>query len=365
MMKKSTKVSWTDCSPEEGAQLALKSSGQELSSQANQFESSVLCAIIRILSVDHDRQWKEKLWGVISAIQSRKRMEIAGSALNSEQLLYLLSSGKGTIPLIANAIPALFVGLSHDVFLEFLATAKEGHLIALRREAGTEPIQHHLVRIVHEMAPRLDRYVSALLSLEQEILHVIPPTTNETIKAMERKIASAAEEADHHIVLLSRALGVSWNTNRGDLIDALSTCKENWQKFRLLAVGFPTTTDQKATGLYATFENQLGQLFINEEEEVLSDETPAIDALIKFSIWYIQDYWEVGLLPEIKKESELELDPKQHGEMECTAHRALLFNRAKNNLEKAGLLCVKDLRSKKIFSKEALKEYLHHLYIEE
>lgn len=362
MAKKSDSLTLTECTAEEAAQIALKTPGQELSPLANQFSPAVLCAIISVLKPDSDRHWKEKLWGIISSIQSRKRMEIAGTALNTEQLLYLLSSGKGTIPLIANAIPALFVGLTHDTFLHFLKEAKEGHINALRREAGTEPIQHHLVMMVHEMAPRLDRYISALLGLEQEIIGIVPPLSNEAIGAIEKKIASAAEEADNNIALLSRALGISWNTNREDLVDALGTCKENWQKFRLLAVGFPSDDSRRASGLYAAFESQLGQIFVNKEEtETLDDDTPAIDALIKFSIWYIQDYWEIGLLPEIKNESELELDPKKHSEMECTAHRAVLFGQAKQNLEKAGLHCVRDLRLKKIFSKEALKAYLRSI----
>lgn len=363
MAKKGNPPSLTDAPPEEAAQLALKTSAQDLSTLANQFSSESLCAIVRVLHAEQDRYWKEKLWGLVSSIQSRKRMEVLGTALSQDQLLYLLNGGKGTIPLIANAIPALFVGLSHDEFLAFLAEAKEGQLAALKREAGTEPIQHHLVVMAREMAPRLDKYISALLGLEQEIMNVVPPLSNEAVAVIERKIVSAAEEAEATINLLRKALGISWNTNREDLVDALGVCKENWQKFRLLAVGMPSSEGGRATGLYAAFESQLGKVFANKDEPaILDDNTPAIDALINFSIWYIQDYWEIGLLPEIASEAELELDPKQHSEAECTAHRAALFSRAKENLERAGLHRVKDLRLKKIFSKEALMEYLHSFY---
>ena len=83
-----------------------------------------------------------------------------------------------------------------------------------------------------------------------------------------------------------------------------------------------------------------------ETIEALHDEDPACDALVKFSVWYLQDYFELGLLPEVTNEAELDRDPQRYREL------------ARQRLHRLGLKTVGDLKRAGIFSRATLAEHV-------
>jgi hypothetical protein len=86
----------------------------------------------------------------------------------------------------------------------------------------------------------------------------------------------------------------------------------------------------------------------------MKDNTPALEALVKFNVWYIKDYREVGLLPQLDATHIPTLFPEQ----EDLKHREQLFKIAESNLEKIGLHTLADLKTERIYSKKALIEYI-------
>ena len=124
-------------------------------------------------------------------------------------------------------------------------------------------------------------------------------------------------------------------------------------------IGFPGNDYILPKGLYAKFEEKLNTIYSGfNHGEGLLDEDPAIEALANLSIWYLQDYWELGLLPEISNIQQLDLDPKHYNESERSDFKADLFLKVRKNLESKGLKTVFDLKSNQIFSKGMLKNYL-------
>src|SRR5262249_20909592 len=89
----------------------------------------------------------------------------------------------------------------------------------------------------------------------------------------------------------------------------------------------------------------------------VNDDEPALEALVKLSLWYPQDYWQVGLLPQVTDpqlfEREGEISPEQR---QALLERLLEMARA--NLEKVGLHTAKDLKLAGICSQATLQEYL-------
>jgi len=100
------------------------------------------------------------------------------------------------------------------------------------------------------------------------------------------------------LATLNKALQLAWNSNRVDLIEKLSTAKETCQKFVISIIGHPRHAVNPPTGLYARLEARLNAVFGNPSDpndiEAAGNDEPAMEALVKFSIWYLKDYWDLG-----------------------------------------------------------------------
>ena len=160
----------------------------------------------------------------------------------------------------------------------------------------------------------------------------------------------------------NKALAIAWNTNRLDLIESFSKVKDSCQKYTAYGIGEPKTLRAAATGLYGKLDQSLFAVFGDPKDpsdlEALKETEPAMEALVKFSVWYLKDYWEMGLLPSVTNQEDLDLNMEQHTETERAAYREKLFNEVKKNLQKIGLFSVSDLKKAHIFSKKTLHEYI-------
>ncbi len=315
---------------------------------------------IHILDNEEVRFSKEKLLTFITLLKDRNLLEKVGQNLSANVFIYLIKKSKeGDLDLLP-----LLVGLNHLVFYDVLLLMDDEVLKRLRPEANTEPLRHQLTLFSHEIVYRLEDLTQKLKSLEIEIDGIIPTNISYAdIDAFHEKFRTIGEEAHSNIKRITQALALSWNTNREDLIDMLSFQKECWKKYDALVIGTPGAEGFSPSGLYARLEEQLHAVFGNpsfsKDAKDLFDSEPSLEALVKFSVRYLQDYWEVGLLPEVVNPTDLEKYEK-NTEPESEEKKAFLFLQVQKNLDVAGLKTVADVKKAQIFSKDMLRDYLRN-----
>jgi hypothetical protein len=281
-------------------------------------------------------------------------LEAAGKTLNLQQLYAILDYAAKAHPEVHWKLSPLFVGLPHPLFSQLLLAASPHQLEVLKLEAMTEPLQHHLTLISHEV----DHVISQNLDLLDKIATEISLLTIEgkEPRPLKRELKSQLETYHEALNLINKALVLTWNSNRADLIDKLSHAKEQCQRALIHTIGQPKTAFGEAKGLFAQLEESLAAIYGNPSEiESADDEEPALEGLAKLSLWYLHDYQEVGLLPSTRK---LDLDPASHTEQERLAYREKLMGEVQENLTKLGLVTVRDLKKAGIYKLEQLKRYI-------
>lgn len=336
---------------------------QELGAQAKKLTNEQLTLLTQMLASGEDPHHENKLIATVSAMDDRSPLEVIGKAITAKQFFTLLKAKKTFDNSSFHKIPPLLVGMDFNVFMDVLLEIPEDLLSILQEEGCTEPLQHQLTLFCHELVQELNLFSKNLIRLEAHIDSFDTKNINhENMLSTHEEIKKWEEFANANLKRIKNALAIAWNTSRPDIIDTLSFQKESWLKYNTLVVGFPREYDKPASGLYARFESRLDTVFSNPDDpndiEALQDDEPAVEALVKFSLWYLHDYWEIGLLPNIENISELDLDPAGHSDRERADYRSKLFNEAQANLENFGLKTVKDLKAKKIYSKEMLQEFL-------
>ncbi len=309
-----------------------------------------------------DHEWKDHIERIYVHIQNREQTEAFGKAASASQILHLLRYSEDRDTLHHEKLSHVLVGMRHEVFRDVIQQATPEEFRVLKLEAVTEPIQHHLTLFTHEMSNQIQEYTNTIIELENEVQLLNPNSFKRAeLDDLLLRIYNASLFAQEELQDTNALLALAWNTNRTDLIEKLSAIKDVYQKFSSYIVGYSRQADENPTGLYAKLESQLLSVYGNPENlhdiEAVQDDEPAIEALSKLGIWYLKDYWELGLLPLITKVEKLNLGP-DHTEAEQAAFREKLFDEARKNLEKAGLKSVKDLKKAFIFSRETLREYL-------
>lgn len=306
-------------------------------------------------------QWNSQLLAVAHGLTEYPALEHMGRFLKAHHFLHLLSHKKEIETPGQHKLSSLLVGVTSPVFNEILSSLNDTEKSLLRQEAGTEPLQHQLTLFSHEMAFQLENFLDRLREMEREI-DAIDPTeiTCQVLESFYRNIDSLRHVMDEDLVKITNALALSWNSSRSDLIESLSFQKESRQKYRTYVIGLPPSEHQPATGFYARMLAHLNTVFSDPGNayhiEDLHDNEPAIEALAKFSLWYLQDYMEIGLLEHTA--TELDMNNSSYTDQERAEYRGALYRKAQNNLAAIGLVSVKDLKDKQIFSKELLKQYI-------
>lgn len=343
-------------------QLVSKSSPEQIQSTVSKMTVQQIDAAVTSLSSKKDPLSKEKTRAVIHGLEERHQLEAAGSALLAWQALDIFDQYDTERSDYWKLAP-LLVGISRHVFFEMLKNASGHHLQILKHEGVIEPVQHHLTLLASKMTAFTNELGMSITTLEQEISQIEATNLGFTeLYQFIDNIEQLSVECWSNSEIIDRALAIAWNTDRLDLIENLSLAKEKCQRLLLTDIGHPQSPSERATGLYATLENRLYAVYDIPEDpkliHALHDNTPVMEALGKFSIWYLQDYFELGLLPNVKTVDELDLSLKSHTLKECQEHRHKLFSEARHQLEKLGLRTVKDLKQAFIFSHKALKQYI-------
>lgn len=288
---------------------------------------------------------------------SDSQLEAAGKNLSQAQVYAILDYAAEADPQFHWKLSPLLVGMPHTLFSQLLLAASPQQLEILKLEAITEPVQHQLTMLTHEITHPLPHVLDQLDHLAADIA-LLPVAASKDPAVLKRQLKEQAHWHKSTLEMINKILTLAWNSNRPDLIDKLSHAKEWCQRTLSHTIGQPKTPFGQASGLFAKLDENLAAVFSPGAIDAADDDEPAIEGLSKFSLWYLKDYHQIGLLPQIRDPDALDLDPATHSEQERLQHREKLLEAVQQNLAKMGLATVKDLKQAGIFSAEDLKAHI-------
>ena len=340
-----------------------KATPDEIESAISKMNTDQIKETVLQLDKGSDPKWKERTRAAILGLNTRPQLEAAANKLSVDQVIELLNKTLQVEDKHHWKLSPLLVGISFDVFAKLLSTASEEELLLIQHEGVTEPVQHQLTKMSHELNIQFEEIEKEIDTFYEEIERIDMEQINrEDVLEMFHKIGLYSEFFERQFQKANKALAIAWNTNRPDLIEAFNKIKDSCHKYNVYGIGLPGKEETPSSGLYSRLEDKLFSVFGDPEDtadrDSLRDDEPAIEGLVKFSVWYLRDYWEMGLLPSIKSQKDLDLDLSKHSESERTRFREDLFAQAQENLEKIGLSTVSDLKKVFIFSKKTLQEYI-------
>ena len=344
------------------AEMLISMSNEEIRLAIPQLNPEQLSSVISSMNERNTPHWKGKTRAIILGLSDQEQLEIAGNTLSVPQILDFFESNLLAREDNFNKLLAILVGIKHQTFTQLLCEISDYQLQVLLQTAFSEPLQHQLTVFNHEMNNKYLLLSEELNKLLNDIENLpIEDVGRNELADLKNRINDISLEFNDCLSKMKNALKIAWNTHRTDLIESLNALKEKYIHTLQNFIGHPETA-QGATGLYELLKERINVVFGNtydlNDPESLSNGEPAIDALVKFSIWYLKDYWEIGLLPEIKTEKELDLNVSSPTVEERAEYRDRLFSNVLENLEKLHLKTVWDLKKAQIYSKKALIEYI-------
>lgn len=333
---------------------------EQICASISKMSPAQIRTVILKCNENNDPEWSLKTQAAVRGLTQREQLEEAGKSLTLQQILDIMAhckEKKGRTKVLS-----LLIGISPSIFRRILQQAAEFHLHFLKEEACIEPIQHHLTILSHQFTNEFSQLGEVSNIIEREISQLNPLLiSNQDILNIKDKISALSDNCQRLLEEIDQALLITWNSNRADLIEKLSSIKENYIKYMALIIGDP---DEPA-GLYEKLEAHLSRIYGNPNDpndiEAFEDDEPAMEACSKLGFWYLEDYWRVGLLPSILSVDQLDLSPK-YPEKERILYREKLLNMAQKSLANLGLSTVQDLKKAHIISRETLREYiLNHI----
>lgn len=251
----------------------------------------------------------------------------------------------------------ILVGLSPDAFLHSIQSITKDSLQVLKLESTSEPLLHHLTLFVNNTKVVHQKLLDELESLRHAFTHFVREELSyQILRHWIETLHETSVNYQNDLATIDIVLEICWNTDRIDLIEKLSRMKEHAYDQLVTEIGHPSDGEYPSTGLYAILKESLEYIF-NEVD--LPDDAPSMEGMVQFSVWYLKDYWEVGLLPSLKIIEQLETPPGS-SEQDNIKHKQKFFKQVEENLVKLGIPTVGDLKSAAIFSKKMLKEFVLH-----
>lgn len=292
----------------------------------------------------------------VIALTKTEELESLGATLSPTQFLDILFAiSHQHVPI--EKLSPLLVGVSNETFSEALYTMPAPLIEILRKESSSEPLLHHLTLFVHNCQLTHDHFYGEIQKLKEAISHMNWDDLGyQAVYNWHERIQELGAYYINVLESVNKALVICWSSERIDLIERLSSLKEHAVHQLKLEVGFPNDNELPASGLMMLLKTTLESIFTKSN---LQDEDPAIEGLVSFSVWYLKDYWDVGLLPEIATVDKLEA-PADSNEYDKIIYKQKLFHSVTASLEKLGLRTVDDLKKAGIYSRKMLKEYIAH-----
>jgi hypothetical protein len=279
-----------------------------------------------------------------------KELETLGALLSHLQFIHIVENIEKELFPIEKLDP-LLVGLPLEVFCMSIQSIKRSSLDVLAKNILSEPLLHHITVATNNCITTHALYDEEIDTIQHEITHFDRKTlTSSIIDNVLRKIGTITEYYKNTLEFTEKLLLLAWNSERPLLIQKLSRLKTE-SKDKLMNDFNGSESD--ASDLEELFFENLAQIYTSAN---LKEDDPAIDGLAALSIWYLQDYWEVGLLPEIEEEDlhppeNMSPDKKQE-------YRNKLFKEVEKNLSLHDLNTIKDLDMACIYSRQILKDYI-------
>lgn len=288
----------------------------------------------------------------LSTINSPEELELFGKTLNKAQFLELLNV-LISFPDFQGKLPFLLVGLQTQIFSHSLNNLQSQHLALFKDEGLLEPLQYHLTQIVHEGESLVQTINQQIEEFEGQLNATnVQELTIERLKGLILPIDTMRNQLLDFLERLSTALSMAWNTGRPDLVEKLSDTHERLLHELTLRIGHPSSKTLSPSGLYQKIQESFSKVY----DLSLKDEDASIEGLTRLAIWHLRDYWELGLLPDIHTQHEL--DSGSQDETVREEYHQKLFSEVQAHLEKLNLGTVKDLKKNLIFSKPLLKTYI-------
>lgn len=304
-------------------------------------------AAAAVLAFQADAENNEGLFtktlALFEGFRDNRQIESAAASLSLAQLLSLFTGTYTRHPPFP--VAPLFVGLSPQLFSQMMLCATPKLLKELRPDSVEEPLQHHLTLLCHELANESELLATACAafysSIEQRDSQALE---SPAIAELSQQIDLQAQRYHAAEKMAASSLTLAWNSGRSDLIERLMALKE------LLSRRSKSEINAMRTALEA---------HLNKIYNGLDDSDLAIEALAPLKLWYLKDYWAVGLLPHIASEELLDAAAASSADGQGDEDRkALLYAAARDTLAQAGLKQVGDFKKQHIYSKKCLQEYL-------
>jgi hypothetical protein len=318
-----------------------------------------------IAVLPHVKQLKH-LQDLLKNKSTREELEEAGKYLTKEQVLLLLHSVFPKEPKEIWKISPLLVGLPHPLFRKILLDMKENELKTLKVESLCEPLQHHLSLLSHELNKEIED-----CSPEYQKLSLLIRSLNlntfrfKDFLLLREKIELLEKELNEIVFLSSKALALAWHAQRKEIVEKLTQIKEGSQRFIHKGIGAYLNPYNVPESLYALLENKLNTPFTHNPSQTsikeLDDKDSAFEALAKLNIWYLKDYFLLGLLPSVKSLSQLNKMITIEDFNKRREIRDQLYSEIKKQLSKIGLEKVKDFKHNCILTKESFTKFISEI----
>jgi hypothetical protein len=259
----------------------------------------------------------------IQNLTKKEHLEAVGKLLPSYQILALIAQCPENQ--LKEKISPILVGMSQEKFEELLLNSSDKQIEFLKLEGFSEALLHHLTLLIHRLEEERSAIFDTLNSIESAIQAFDPELmSKETVDTILQNLNAVREKIDSSLKKVKKAMGVVWSTSNVELIDKLNKVNISLMRMR----------DQ--SDLQALLNQKLFSIY-----KGLKDDDSAIDGLANFSVWYLEDYTDVGLLPSNSRLT-----------------REALFQEAKERLQQLNLCTIKDLKDAVIFSRQTLKEFI-------
>ncbi len=349
-----------DLGIEETAKAVLEMSPEELILTVPHLNLEQTLSALSAVQEDRDPNWREKTHIILANILNVRWLEAAGRVITPWQTVEMLDYCHRVDKSQQWKLSPLAVGMPHDRFSKVLLYATPEQMDQLKHEGMAEPLQFQLKAITQDSLYQVDKLCSLEPVYEQEMLSLnLNDLDTKTYREMLNKFEELESSLVHLLENVNKALTLTWNTNRIDLIEKLSIVKELAQRALVIIVGHPRSLAEAPTGLYAFFENQLSEVFGHSTDvDALKDEDSSLDALGKFNIWHPEDYWDYGLVPHIAQKDALYLNPQEFSEEVCENHKRRIMQEVQKSLQDLGLVHVKDFKLNGIWSAKLLKDFI-------
>lgn len=286
----------------------------------------------------------EQIAEMVASLSERSQLEGLGRTLNGREFADLWPRASSVLLDNHDKLVALLVGLAPGAFSEALTLMSPEDIAALKSVALSEPLLHHLTLHSHALEQGYAALVTEVETLQQQITQLQPEYLEYSeLQALLAALEAAQREIAWLVDAVGRALSLTWGCGRGELIDKLSALREQCLRCSRNVIGVARDGDTAPTGLYQQLEQCLNRVFgvPGVDNDALHDDDPAVEALAKLSIWYLDDFCDVGLLSSA--------DPQPVGDA---------LQRAEEQLTRRGLYTVGDVKRAGIASRSILTAFL-------